>query len=336
MRVSYIKAVEYYFPPGQDFNDPQDRMTKKVGVEVKNIASPNEFASDLAVLAASKLFLSGTCSPLEIDYLIYCTQSSDYLLPTTACILQDRLGIPTTCGALDVNLGCSGYVYGLSLCKALVETGMASNVLFLTADTYSKFIHPEDRSVKLLFGDAASATLVSLAESPQYGSIDSFVFGTDGKGAENLIIPAGGLKEPISTASFEEMQDEFGNIRSRKNLYMNGSEIFNFALLQVPNAVQGLLDKNNETLEEYDYFVFHQANQYMLEMLRRKLNIPKEKFSIQFSDCGNTVSSSIPIALARDIKQKNIRDEYKIMLVGFGVGYSWAACSIRIKLARNI
>jgi len=194
---SYIKAIDYYVPEIKDENDPNDRLTAKIGIYVKNIAAENEYASDLAVAAASKLFTSGKCDPSEIDFLLYCTQSPDYYLPTTACLLQDRLGLSTSCGALDINLGCSGYIYGLSLAKGLVETGMAKNVLLITSDTYSKYINPLDRSVKLLFGDATTATLISLEDNADSSKIGPFIFGTDGRGAEELIVPAGGLREPL-------------------------------------------------------------------------------------------------------------------------------------------
>lgn len=328
MIKSYIRAIDYYLPENKDYNDPNDRMTKKIGIEVKNFADSDEYASDLAVAAAFKLFKSGNIAPSEIDFLLYCTQSPDYYLPTTACLIQDRLGLPTTCGALDINLGCSGYVYGLSLAKGLIESGLVRNVLFITSDTYSKYINTKDRSVKLLFGDAASATLVSASGDLQDSLIGPFSFGTDGKGAKHLIVHAGGLKEPITSESFIEIEDEAGNTRSRSNLYMNGSEIFNFAMNQVPKAINGLLEKSKGTLEDFNYFVFHQANQYMLESLRRKMSIPKERFSINFSDCGNTVSSSIPIALYRDFQAGKVKNGDRILLVGFGVGYSWGACSV--------
>ncbi|MFF2480868.1 ketoacyl-ACP synthase III [Paenibacillus sp. NPDC058071] len=329
---SYIKAIDYYLPEKKDYNDPEDRMTKKIGVSVKNIAGENEYASDLAFHAATKLFDSDAIDKAAIDFLLYCTQSPDHYLPTTACILQERLGLSTSCGALDFNLGCSGYVYGLSLAKGLIESGVARNVLFLTADTYSKYVNANDRNVKLLFGDAASATLISSDDSIGNHAIGPFELGTDGKGAELLIVPAGGLKEPLSPESLIEVVDEKGNTRNRSNLYMDGNAIFNFTALQIPKAINALLEKSQQSLEDFDYFVFHQANQYMLETIRRKLNIDKEKFSIQFQDCGNTVSSSIPIALIRDFKEGRTKNGDKVMLVGFGVGLSWGICSITLNI----
>jgi 3-oxoacyl-[acyl-carrier-protein] synthase-3 len=329
MNSCYIKATEYYFPEQIDSNNFEDKLIKKIGINSKHIASNDEYASDLAFMATEKLFLSGI-DRNDIEFIIYCTQSPDYILPSTACILQHRLKLSRNCGALDINLGCSGFVYGLSLAKGLITSGQVNNVLLINADTYSKYINPQDRNVKLLFGDAGSATLICKSESPET-FINSFVFGTDGKGAENLIIPAGGLRNPIDSDSRIEKIDEYGNVRSEKDLYMNGPEILKFALNDVPDAVNQLLQIENTHISDYDFFVFHQANLYMLELLRRQLNIPKEKFSVQLGDCGNTVSASIPIALNREVALGNIKNGDKVMLLGFGVGYSWAACSIKWK-----
>lgn len=325
---SYIRAIEYYFPNQKEYNDSNDRMVKKIGIYSKNVAGENEFASDLGFHAAEKLFLNSGVSRDKIDFLIYCTQSPDYYLPTTACILQERLQLPTTCGAYDINLGCSGYIYGLSIAKGLIETEQAKNVLFITADTYSKYVHPKDRNVQLLFGDAATATLISGSADHQQSGIGPFSFGTDGRGAEHLIVPAGGLKEPLSSASNEEVIDAVGNVRTRKNVFMNGSEVFNFAVNKVPKAIDELLTKMNYTLNDFNYFVFHQANKYMLETLRRKMEIPEEKFSIRFDDCGNTVSSTIPIALIRDFEDGIVKNGDLVLLAGFGVGFSWGVCAI--------
>ncbi|MNP13524.1 3-oxoacyl-[acyl-carrier-protein] synthase 3 [compost metagenome] len=213
------------------------------------------------------------------------------------------------------------------MAKSFIESGLASHVLLLTADTYSKYSNPKDRSVYPIFGDAATATLISSREHDKI-NIGPFVFGSDGSGAQNLIIPAGGFREPVTLDSFVEKADEYGNIRNRCNLYMNGPEIFNFTLREIPSVVEKLLEKSQASLDEYDYFVFHQANLFMLEHLRKKLKIDAAKFSIQLSDIGNTVSSSIPIALKRDLN--SIQPGSRVMLVGFGVGYSWAACSIRL------
>ncbi len=326
MANSYIKAIEYYLPEGIEYNDPQDHMTKKIGINSKHIAAANEYASDLACRAAEKLFESGI-DKTEIDFILYCTQSPDYYLPTTACLIQERLGLPRSCGALDFNLGCSGFIYGLSLAKGLIASKQAKNILLITSETYSKFVNPKDRSVHLLFGDAAAATLILRTENGE-SYIDNFIFGTDGRGAEKLIVPAGGLRNPVSPQTSVEKEDEFGNIRSQNNLYMHGKDVYKFALREVPKAIDELLKKENRELEDYDYFVFHQANFFMMDSLRKKLKIPENKFSVQLEDCGNTVSATIPIALKRESLAGNIKKGDRIMLVGFGVGYSWSACSI--------
>ncbi|MEK4629451.1 MAG: ketoacyl-ACP synthase III [Solibacillus sp.] len=327
--MTTIMAIEYHFPTNQIFNDPNNKLTKKVGISSKYIAEKNETASDLALQAAEKLFAKGVCKKSEIDFLLFCTQAPDYILPTTACIIQEKLKLPTSCGALDFNLGCSGFVYGLSLAKGLIESGQAKNVLLLTADTYSKFIHENDFSTSLLFGDAAAATLIT--ESTDRNNLGPFIFGTDGSGAKELIIFAGGSREPVDSEALLEFEDEKGNIRTRSSLYMNGSEVFNFAMREVPKAINDLLTKENTTLNDYDYFIFHQANKYMLDALRRRMDIDKEKFSIQLHDCGNTVSSTIPIALKREIELGHIKNGDKVLLVGFGVGLSWGVCSIKIR-----
>lgn len=324
---SYIKAIEYYLPENIIRND--EKIKRKIGIEERRVADVTEFASDMAVKAANKLFASKVVNRNEIDFLIYCTQSPDYILPSTSCILQERLGLSVHCGAFDYNLGCSGYVYGLSIAKGLVESGSAKNILLLTSDTYSKYVNPKDRSVEVLFGDAAAATLISGGENRK-SSIGSFVFGTDGRGANNLIIPAGGLREPITSESYVEDLDDFGNIRSRRDLYMNGSEIFNFALRDLPGSINRLLESSATKIEDYSYFVFHQANKFMLEHLRKKMHIDIDKFSLQLNDVGNTVSSSIPIALKRD--SHKLKEDDLVMLVGFGVGYSWAVGSLRWKI----
>jgi 3-oxoacyl-[acyl-carrier-protein] synthase-3 len=241
--------------------------------------------------------------------------------------VQDRLELPTTCGALDFNLGCSGFVCGLSLAKGLVETGQARNILLVTAETYSKFIHPGDKSVRTLFGDAAAVALISGMDSAG-DLIGPFVFGTDGSGAKNLIVPTGGTRRAfIPDAAVTE--DAGGNRRTENNLFMNGPEIFNFTLRVVPPTVKQLLERAGRKMEEVDYWVFHQANRFMLEHLRKKLGVPPEKFPILMSHCGNTVSSTIPIALCQLQAQGRLAGGQTLALVGFGVGYSWAGAMVR-------
>lgn len=305
-----------------------EKITEKTGIDSRHIAVEGELSSDLAVEAAQLLFASGVARPAEIDYLLLCTQSPDYFLPTTACLLQNRLGIPTSAGALDFNLGCSGWVMGLGLANGLILSGQARRVLLLTAETYSKFIHPQDKSVRTIFGDAAAATLIEGVEGED-GGIGPFLYGTDGSGGQNLIVPAGGMRKPRSLDTAVAVQDENGSTRSPDNLFMNGPEIFNFTLRIVPKTVTGLLERSGLALGDVDWFVFHQANRYMLEHLRRKLKVPAEKFPVVMNHCGNTVSSSIPIALEQMTGEGALRPGQRVMVVGFGVGYSWAGAMLR-------
>ena len=324
-----ISAIEFHLPervltsaglaaefPGWTV----DKIQSKTGIEERHIAAPDEFASDLAVQAAEKLFAGGVVRD-SIDALLYCTQSPDYFLPTTACLLQNRLDLRTDIAALDFNLGCSGFIYGLGLARGLIQSVQASRVLLLTADTYSKFIHPGDRSVRTLFGDAAAATIIDASESAG-GLSGPFVYGTDGRGAENLIVPAGGMRQPRREDA-EVVTDEAGNQRSANHLYMNGPEIFNFTLRIVPATVEALFTKSGLTMDDIDLFVFHQANQYMLEHLRKRLGVPAEKFVVSMQKCGNTVSSTIPIALKMALESGQLKPGMKVILLGFGVGYSW-------------
>lgn len=336
-----ILAVDYHLPAkavtsadlAGEFPDWKvEKIRGKTGIETRYVAAEGECASDLAVAAARKLFDSGACRPEDVDYLLLCTQSPDYYLPTTACLLQDRLGLPTRSGALDFNLGCSGFVYGLGLAKGLVETGQASKVLLITAETYSKFINRMDRTARTIFGDAAAATLVGAAGASGAsagGGIGPFAFGTDGRGAANLIVPAGGLRKPRSGATSRAAEDAGGSWRSEDDLYMNGPEIFTFTLQAVPAVVDELLTKSGKSLGEVDLFVFHQANAFMLSHLRDKLGIPGDKFVMAMEGCGNTVSSTIPIALKDAGDRGRLRPGDLIMVAGFGVGYSWGAALLR-------
>ena len=331
---TYIKALAYTLPENKITNEqlvkefPEwsvDKIADKVGINTRFVASENETSSDLAVKAAEKLFLENpNINKDDIDFVLFCTQSPDYVLPTSACIIQNKLGLPTTCGALDFNLGCSGYIYGLSLAKGLILGGIANNVLLLTGETYSKYLHPKDKGNRTIFGDAGSATLIS---TEGFAEIGNFSLGTDGKGAENLIVKTGGLrcKSPMNDLAF----DEKANPTSSDYLYMNGSEIFNFTIEAVPELVKNTLLKSKLTNDEIEGFVFHQANKFMLNFLRKKLKINEEKFHYYMSEVGNTVSSTIPIVLYEKLKNGELHGN--ILLGGFGVGYSWGGCVINIK-----
>ena len=329
---AFIKGISYYLPDQlvtnqellQDFPEwSVEKVASKLGVVQRHIAGKDEMSSDMAIKASINLFNEYKIQPSEIDYVMLCTQSPDYFLPTSACLIQNKLQIPTSAGAIDFNLGCSGFVYGLSLAKGLVVAGIAKNVLLLTAETYSKYIHPKDKSNRTIFGDAATATLIS---NEGFAEILHFDLGTDGRGANNLIVKTGGLRNPLPLSDLDF--DEKGNPISSDHLFMDGSSIFNFTLEMVPKLVVQTLHKNNLSFDEINLFVFHQANKYLLNFLRKKLQIPEEKFYYYLENVGNTVSSTIPIALKEADKEGILKGN--ILIAGFGVGYSWGGVILKI------
>lgn len=321
---AYIKNIAYYLPEKIEENPP-GRLRKKTGIECRHVCAEGEIASDLAIKAAEKLFAKGV-TKTDIEMLLYCTQSPDYVLPTTACILQDKLGLPRHCGALDFNLGCSGYIYGLSLAKGLIESEQVRNVLLITSETYSKYINPKDHSTKPLFGDGATATFIEAVDTDAPG-LDGFVLGTDGSGYQNLIVPAGGMVKPYKSASLEEEEDVFGNRRSEFDLHMNGSAISDFALEVVPETLASILAKTGKTVDDIGYFVFHQANKFMLGYLQEKCGLVGYPYWNDVKEYGNTVSSSAPIALC-DMLAKDRPANSTVLSIGFGVGLSWGGCLI--------
>lgn len=328
---AFIKAISYYLPDKVVTNEdlvkefPEwtvEKVAHKVGINQRHIVSDNETASDMATKAAEKLFKEYNIERSSIDFVLLCTQSPDYLLPTSACLIQERLGLRTDIGALDFNLGCSGFVYGLSLAKGLLAANIAKNVLLLTAETYSKHIHPKDKGNLTIFGDGASSTLIS---TDGIAEIGEFSLGTDGKGAENLIVKTGGMrqKEKLDDISF----DSSNNISSSDYLFMDGKEIFNFTATAVPPLIKDVLYRNNISQDNINLYVFHQANKYMINYLRKLLEIDKDKFYIFIENVGNTVSSTIPIALYEAQKESLLHGN--ILLAGFGVGYSWGAVILK-------
>ena len=304
-----IAHIEYYLPEQVLTNDElaliypewsSEKIFEKTGIKTRHISDKNESVADMAVKASQKLFSSGVVKPEEIDFVILATQTPDYLLPTTACLVQDRLNIPHSAGALDINLGCSAYIYGLALSKGLIQSKIANKILFITSEAYTKHMDPMDKNVRTIFGDGAAASLIDANSS----KILEFDLGTDGSGYDKLILPNDG------------------------NLFMDGPEIFNFTIDVVPKIAKKLLQKNQLDFDEIDLFVFHQANKFMLDYLRKKIKIPENKFYINMEDTGNLVSASIPVAFKRALEEKKIKKSNKIMLVGFGVGLSWGGVII--------
>lgn len=330
---AYIKAISYYLPDKVVTNEqlveefPEwsvDKIAKKVGINERHIAAEDETAGDMAYKAAEKLIQENDINRDCIDFVLLCTQSPDYFLPSTSCIIQSRLGLPTKCGAFDFNLGCSGYEYGLAVAKGLVVSGISKNVLLLTAETYNKHIHQKDKGNRTIFGDGATATLISIDGFAQIGD---FVLGTDGSGADCLIHQTGGMRhfQPANDLRF----DENGNPLSSDFLFMDGKAIFDFTADVVPSMIDETLFKHQLKMEDIDLFIFHQANKYMINYLRKLMSIDKEKFFVFMEYVGNTVSSTIPIALCEAIKEDRLHGN--VLLAGFGVGLSYGATILKVK-----
>ncbi|UPQ74901.1 3-oxoacyl-ACP synthase III family protein [Chryseobacterium nepalense] len=316
-----ISKIEYYLPQSVLTNDDleklfpewsSERIHEKVGISQRHISSDNETVLDMAVKSSEKIFENYDRS--KVDFILFCTQSPDYFLPTTACLLQDRLKLRKNIGAIDFNLGCSGFVYGLAFAKGLISAGIAKSILLVTSETYSKHIHPEDKGNRSIFGDASASVIVEKAEnSRDY----QFCLGTDGGGAENLIVKKGAFKKDFELNPEHEFNPE--------NIYMNGPEIFNFTIENIPGLVKETLMVNGMDMDDIDHFVFHQANSFMLNYLRKKTKIPADKFYIDMEKTGNTVSATIPIALKNMMDKGILKEGDKILMAGFGVGYSWGA-----------
>lgn len=341
MIAAQISGISMYLPANRLENKEladifsgwtPEKITLKLGISSRPIVSEGETAVDMGVAAAQNLFKAQVCKPEEIDFVVFCTQSPDYFLPTSACLIQNRLGIPIRSGAFDINLGCSGYIYSLATCKGLVESGMAKNVLLITSETYSRYINERDRASRPLFGDGATASLINadLNATDRDARIGSFEFGTDGSGADLLIVPAGAQRLPSSPETSKVVSDSLGGLRSKNQLYMHGPGIFTFSIDRIPPLIDRYRKKALETGKEIDSFVFHQANRYMLNRLRELCEIDQSKYYNNMMERGNTVSSSIPIALIDAIQENFIQREKCLMLVGFGVGLSWGACLIHL------
>lgn len=330
---AFIKAISYYLPEKVVTNEqlveefPEwsvEKIAKKVGINERHIAAEDETAGDMAFKAAEKLIAENGIDKSTIDFVLLCTQSPDYFLPSTSCIIQSKLGLSTKCGAFDFNLGCSGYEYGLAVAKGLIVGGIAKNILLLTAETYNKHIHPKDKGNRTIFGDGASASLIS---TDGFAMIGEFVLGSNGSGFDRLIHKTGAMRHYQALNDLHD--DENGNPLSSDHLFMDGKAIFDFTSDIVPPMIEETLQKNNLVADDVDLYVFHQANKYMINYLRKLMEIDKDKFYVFMETVGNTVSSTIPIALCE--AQKEGRLHGSVVLAGFGVGLSYGATILTIK-----
>jgi 3-oxoacyl-[acyl-carrier-protein] synthase-3 len=328
MKYAAIGPVAIHLPEKVEDNDflgaqyprwDMDLIFAKTGIRQRHIAGPDECASDLGVAAAEKLFAEYDVDRKSIDFLLFCTQTPDYPLPTTACLVQNRLGLSTSVGALDFNLGCSGFVYGLLLADGLIRSGAAHRVLLITAETYSKYIDPTDRSLRTIFGDGAAATLIEESDTP---SLDGFVFGTDGSGGDLLMVTEGGVRSHLPDALQPRKRKRWPS-----SLYMAGPELVKFSLEIAPPLIDDVLARVGWTRDKIDMYLLHQATLFMLEHLRERLSLDLEHTPEALEDYGNTVSSTIPI-LIRDLRVAGrLQPGIRTLLMGFGVGLSWAACT---------
>lgn len=324
---AFIKAIAYHLPEkiltneliAQEFPEwTVEKIDKKIGIKARHVTAEGETASDLAICAAEKLFVENQIDRSIVDYLIFVTQSPDYHLPTTACLIQTKLGLSKNIAAFDMNLGCNGFITGLSVAKAVIVSGQAENVLLLTGETYSKYMHEKDKSNRTIFGDGAAATLVGREGMARIGN---FVIGTDGTGAENLIVKSGGARipRPVNDLQF----DDFGNPQSSDNLYMDGPAILNYSLESIPSLAADVLVKNGLVMDDIDLHVFHQANTFLANLERKTLRIPQEKYYVSIENTGNTVSSTIPVALCEAMKEGKLHEGMKVLSLAQGLGYTW-------------
>lgn len=303
------------------------KVLSGAGIRNRRVAEPGVCGSDYAFTAAERLLERMAVNRAEIDLLIHCTQTPDYFLPTTACVLHERLKLEKNCACFDINLGCSQYVYALAVAHSMIVSGVARRALVLTGDTLSRTLHPQDRAVVPLLADGGSATLVGPVASRE--GFVAFKLGTDGSGHRHLMIPAGAFRIPASAETAVEKIDSEGNVRSANNLFMNGTAVFHFAISVVPPTVTEILSANGLKIEDVDLFLFHQANQFMLDYLFKKLRILPEKTHVYLEDVGNTSGTTVPVVLSEAMKAGKVRPGGLVLLMAFGVGFSWGATLIR-------
>lgn len=334
MVFARIKSIASYLPDSKLTNEalsnlfPEwnvEKIFEKTGISSRRISGPDDFSSTLGSLAAKNLFEESSLQACEFDYLVVISQTPDFILPGISNIIHDTLGMREDAGAIDINSGCSGYIYGLSFAKGLIETGQANNVLLITTDTYSKILNSGDKSVRTIFGDGATASWVSSDGDSE--SLQAFVFGTDGSRGPALVVPKMGLRKADLWARKADSISR-GLTDETYDLYMDGPTIFSFTQRQVPKLVEGIISKAGFSDNEIDLFVFHQANAFVLESLRKKLGLPKEKVPILMKNWGNTVSSTIPMALRELVLEGAVNRGTRVLTAGFGVGLSWAGCII--------
>lgn len=297
-----------------------DEVVKMIGVQSRRRVAPGQTTRDLCRAAGARLLEGLGWAPDSVDALILVSQTPDYRLPASACALQADLGLPPGVIAFDVNLGCSGYPYGLWLAQTMVAGGAARRVLLAVGDTISRIVDPGDRATAMLFGDAGTVTAI---EADADGRAH-YILGSDGRGAANLVVPEGGFREHVPGA------DARLDGRDPAALYMDGGEIFNFTLRSVPPLVARTVEHAGVALDDHDAFLFHQANLFMLKHLAKKAKLAPEKVPMNIDRYGNTSSASIPLLMTTDLAERLRAGPTRLAMFGFGVGYSWASASLNV------
>jgi 3-oxoacyl-[acyl-carrier-protein] synthase-3 len=321
--------------PRQEYNNrdyelisekEKDTFIKITGVEKRRVAVPGMTTSDLCFTAAHKLLEGLNWKAEDIELLIFVSQSRDYLIPATAGILQDRLGLPKSCMAFDISLGCSGYVYGLSVMGRMMANGAIKKGLFLVGDVSTQNTSFKDKSTFPLFGDAGSATAIEYVK----GAAEmAFNLQTDGAGYKAIIIPDGGIRNFASRESFEYEKISEGITRNKLHIALDGLEVFNFSLREVAPNIRTLLKQVDKNVEDIDYFVMHQANRLMNETIRKQLKINPEKYPYSMGEYGNTSSASIPLTIAAAFSEEVSGKNLNMLFSGFGVGLSWGSVVLK-------
>lgn len=302
-----------------------DGFIKSTGIERRHIATEDICTSDLCFNAAEQLLNELNWSKDSIDCLIYVTQTPDYILPATSCVLQKRLGISTDCYTLDISLGCSGWVYGMSVIGSLLNSGTMKRGLLFAGDTISKLCSSKDKSTYPLFGDAGTVT--ALEYSSAENEVFHFLLNVNGGGADAIIVPEGGYRKPVSMKSFEEQEHSQGGTSNRLQLNLEGMDVFSFGISKAPESVSRLITEFNLDKDSIDYFVFHQANLFMNEKIRKKLKLLENKVPYSLKDYGNTSSATIPLTMVTQLQESLRKEKLSFIGCGFGVGLSWGSIS---------
>ena len=303
-----------------------EKILHKTGIAERHVAEAGVPASYYHVMVANKFFEERPDIARDtIDMLVICTETRDYIAPATACVVHGQLGLRKTCGAVDYELGCSGFLYGLGISKGFISAGIARRVLLITGDVVAKYANKMDKAIRTIFGDGFTATLLEASEADR---VTGFDFGTDGTGFRDIIIEAGAEAMPYSDTTGNAYTNRFGNTHSKENIYMDGRKVLEFSVGEVPGSVDRTLERAGLKKEDIDLVVFHQASQLLLERVRDALGVPPEKFVIDLAETGNTVSSTVPIALARAAASGRLKPGMKVLVSGFGVGLSWGTAVI--------